>query len=125
VLAAAARHVDFTLDSGHRTMGEQHTLHERSRRSGAPAAALPTAGAPHIRIGRANHAIDVDALDGGAARVVVWLRERGARASLPVRGQPWHIEVPAADLQALAAQLSAEAPVAAPGGGGSSLGAPV
>ena len=103
VLTAAAHDVAFELDSGHRTTGEQQRLYDNYMRVGKPLAA---ANAPHIRLGRFDHAIDVNALDGGAARLAAWLRRKGAEASFPVPGEPWHIEVPAADLSRLAAQFS-------------------
>ena len=69
VLTAAAHDVAFVLDSGHRTMGEQQGLYDNYLRVGRPLAARPAANAPHIRLGRIDHAIDVNALDGGAARL--------------------------------------------------------
>jgi hypothetical protein len=106
VLTAAAHDVAFVLDSAHRTMGEQQRLYDNYLRFGRPLAARPAANAPHIRLGRFDHAIDVNALDGGAARLAAWLRRTGAQASFPVPGEPWHIEVPAADLGRLAGRLS-------------------
>jgi hypothetical protein len=105
VLTAAAEHVAFALDSGHRTMPEQKVLYEHFLRFGSPRAARPAANAPHIRLGRFDHAIDVNALDGGAGRLAVWLRNKGAHPTFPVPGEPWHIEVPAEELRSLAAQL--------------------
>jgi hypothetical protein len=106
VLTAAAEHVAFALDSGHRTMREQRALYQHFLRFGSPLAAKPGADAPHIRLGRFDHAIDVNALDGGAGRLAVWLRNMGAHPTFPVRGEPWHIEMPAEDLRSLAARLA-------------------
>ncbi len=105
VLASAAKEVGFTLDSGHRTMAEQQVLFDHFQRFGSPVAARPSANAPHIRVDRADHAIDVNSLDGGAARLAAWLRRKDAQASFPVPREPWHIEVPAVDLRALAQRL--------------------
>jgi hypothetical protein len=106
VLTAAAHDVPFMLDSGHRTMAEQQGLYGQYLRVGRPLAARPAANAPHIRLGQIDHAIDVNALDGGAGRLAAWLRLKGAHPTFPVPGEPWHIEVPAAELRTLASKLS-------------------
>jgi peptidoglycan hydrolase-like protein with peptidoglycan-binding domain len=62
-------------------------------------AARPSNNAPHIRTGRIDHAIDFS--NAGAA--IAWLRKHGLRATLPVRGESWHVEVPASDLREFAA----------------------
>src|ERR1700754_759061 len=73
VLSAAAKDgVNFTLNSGHRTMAEQQQLVNRQGLFGPGnphGAARPSATAPHIREGRIDHALDVDALDGSAQRL--------------------------------------------------------
>jgi hypothetical protein len=104
--AAAGDGVAFVLDSGHRTMDEQQGLYNQYLRVGRPLAARPAGNAPHIRLGRIDHAIDVNALDGGAGRLAAWLRLKGAHPTFPVPGEAWHIEVPAAELGALASKLS-------------------
>jgi hypothetical protein len=48
----------------------------------------------------------VNALDGGTGRLAAWLRRRGAEATFPVPGEAWNIEVPLADLERLARQVS-------------------
>jgi hypothetical protein len=106
VLTAAAHEVAFQIDSGHRTMGEQQALYNHFLRFGSPVAATPSATAPHIRTGRFDHALDINALDGGAARLFAWLCGKGAHPAFPVRGEPWHIEVPANELRALATRLA-------------------
>jgi hypothetical protein len=106
VLTAAAREVAFRLDSGHRTMAEQQVLFNHFLAVGSPLAARPSASAPHIRLGRIDHAIDVDSLAGGAKRLAIWLHGKGAHPTFPVPGEAWHIELPAAELAALARKLS-------------------
>jgi hypothetical protein len=106
VLTAAAREVAFRLDSGHRTMAEQQVLFNHFLAVGSPLAARPSANAPHIRLGRIDHAIDVDSLDGGAKCLAIWLHGKGAHPTFPVPGEAWHIELPAAELAALATKLS-------------------
>ena len=105
--AARASGVAFRLNSGRRTLDQQRALramYEASLRGGPPAAlaAVPSCSAPHIDCGHESHAIDVDALDGGAGRVATWLRARGAQAAFTVPREPWHIEVPEEQLLKLA-----------------------
>lgn len=88
----------FRVNSGRRTLAEQWKLYRAYRAGRGNLAAYPSPGAPHIRGGLANHAIDVNALDGGAERMVRWLRANGVRATRPIPGEKWHIEVPRNDL---------------------------
>lgn len=104
--AAKADGVRFLVTDGHRTMGEQQQRWDTFQRFGRPVAARPSPTAPHIRSGRPDHAIDVNALDGGAGRLAAWLRSHGAGATFPVPGEAWHIEVPREDLERLAARFS-------------------
>ena len=108
--AARKDGVQFTVTSGHRTLREQAALFRRNmqrvgtrwaRRPGRPLTAFPSPTAPHIRVGRSAHALDVDALDGGEARLQRWLQRQGARPTNPVPGEAWHLEVPPADLKKL------------------------
>jgi hypothetical protein len=95
--------VRFTLDSGKRTMREQWRLWRTFKRVGHPTAAFPSPVAPHIRTGRADHALDVNALDGGANRLAGFLRSdpRNARVTFTVPGEPWHLEIRGRDLTRL------------------------
>lgn len=104
--AADQAGVRFNVTSGHRTFAEQTALYRLYRQGRGNLAAAPAHTAPHIRTGRIDHAIDVNALDGGADRLVSWLRRQGVRATKPVRGEAWHIEAPAADLERLAGRLA-------------------
>ena len=104
--AAKADGVSFLVTDGHRTMAEQQDRWDTYQRFGSPVAARPSPNAPHIRVGRPDHAIDVNAHDGGAARLAAWLRNHGAAASFPVPGEAWHIEVPRDDLERLAKKVS-------------------
>lgn len=72
----------------------------------APLAAVPSCAAPHIRCDRADHAVDVNAIDGGAWRLFVWLRAQGAQPAFTVPGEPWHIEIPKEQLLRLAGKFS-------------------
>jgi hypothetical protein len=106
VLTAARRDgVSFTVTDGHRTFAQQADRFAVFQRDGHPVAARPSHTAPHIRSGRPDHAIDVNALDGGAGRLAAWLRRNGADATFPVPGEAWHIEVPGDDLKRLAGRV--------------------
>lgn len=106
VLTAARRDgVSFLVTDGHRTFAEQADRFAVFQRDGHPVAARPSDTAPHIRTGRPDHAIDVNALDGGAGRLAAWLRRNGADATFPVPGEAWHIEVPRDDLERLARRV--------------------
>ncbi len=104
--AAKADGVSFLVTDGHRTMAEQQDRWDTFQRFGSPVAARPSPTAPHIRTGRPDHAIDVNARDGGAGRLATWLHKHGAAASFPVPGEAWHIEVPRDDLERLAKKVS-------------------
>lgn len=92
--AAEKAGVDFTLQSGQRTMREQWALY-RNPPPGTPLVAFPSPNAPHIRLGRQDHALD----QGG--NLAEWLHKQGARISFPVAGEPWHLEINGKDLKRL------------------------
>lgn len=100
--------VKFRLNSGRRTMAEQWRLYRLYRAGRGNLAAFPSPTAPHIRVGRVDHAIDVDSLDGGETRLQNWLRKHGVRVTNPVRGESWHMEAPASDLRRFAKQIRKE-----------------
>ena len=95
----------FTVNSGRRTMREQWALYRAYKAGTGNLAAYPLPSAPHINYGRANHAIDVNALDGGAERLVRWLRRNGVNATRPIASEAWHVVAPRNDLLALAARI--------------------
>lgn len=109
VLRAARKdRVRFRVNSGHRTMREQMRLFRENMirpgvpKPGHPMTAFPSPFAPHIRVGRADHALDVDMFYGdGVEGLVRWLRAHGAHVTFPVPGEGWHIEINAADLKRL------------------------
>lgn len=111
LLAARKAGVSFQVNSGHRTIRQQTALfHQNMRltssgwvpRPGHPLTAFPTPLAPHIRTGNPAHALDVDVAHGdGAQGLAHWLRQKGAHVSFPVPGEPWHLQIDAADLDAL------------------------
>jgi hypothetical protein len=86
--------VRFELDSGRRTMAEQWVLWRNYRKYGKPVAAFPLPTAPHIRLGKQAHAIDVNSLDGGENRLQRFLEHEGLTVTNPVPGEAWHMEAP-------------------------------
>lgn len=53
-------------------------------------AARPNANAPHIKVGRKDHAADIN--DGAVDRLVAGLRRKGFRLLFTVSTEPWHVE---------------------------------
>lgn len=104
---------EFTLNSGHRTMREQLSLFRQNmhlvngRWVPRPAHALtakPLPTAPHIRTGRADHALDIAA--PGVNKLVHHLRtQHAANVRFTVSGEPWHIEIDNSDLTRLWREL--------------------
>lgn len=93
ILVAAAKDVHFTLDSGQRTLLEQAYLYRHRGQPGfAKLVAFPSPTAPHIRVGRQDHCLDVDELDGGATRLAGWLARHGVHVKFNVAGEPWHMD---------------------------------
>lgn len=95
----------FELDSGRRTMGEQWALWRNYRKVGHPVAAFPSPNAPHVRVGRQAHAIDVNNNDGGRARLQAYLNHEGLHPRQTVPGEPWHLELSEAELKNYAAKV--------------------
>lgn len=92
----------FNVNEGHRTMARQWELYRTlGPYNGSSGAAYPSPSAPHIRVGRFDHAIDFD----GADTVITGLRKLGVAASKPVAGESWHVEVNADELAREAAKL--------------------
>ncbi len=98
--------VSFHLNSGRRTMGEQTFLWRNRGRPGfAKLVAFPLPTAPHIRVGRQAHALDVQT--PGETNLQRFLEREGLHPTNPVRGEPWHIEVPEAELRRYAKNVRA------------------
>ena len=103
--------VRFLLTSRRRTIPEQLALFRQNMvrpgvpRPGRPLTAVPLPTAPHIRVGNAAHALDVNALDGGEARLQRWLERQGVHPTNPVPGEAWHLELPRHELIGLARRI--------------------
>ena len=93
ILTAARRDgVQFHLNSGRRTISEQWRLYRLWRAGVGAVAAFPSPAAPHIRTGRADHAIDVSTIGGGEHRLQEYLNRHALGARNTVAGEPWHLE---------------------------------
>ncbi len=97
--------VHFRLNSGRRTMREQWWLW-RNRRKVQPVA-FPSPNAPHIRVGRQAHAIDVDTSGGGETHLQRFLQREGLHPRNTVRSEPWHLEVGERELRRYAKRVRA------------------
>lgn len=104
------RGIKFSLNSGHRTIREQLALFRQNMhlvggrwipKPGRPLTAFPSPIAPHVRTGRADHALDLD----NALAVARHLHAHGLHPSFPVFGEPWHLELPGAELTQLWREL--------------------
>lgn len=78
------------VNQGRRTLAEQARFYAHYLRYGHPLAARPWPGAPHIKWGRSNHALDIN--DGVVDRVADFYRSKGVPVSFNVRGEPWHMD---------------------------------
>lgn len=113
--------VSFHVNSGHRTLAEQTRLHRQNmvfsggrfvqRRNAdgtlRPLTAFPSPTAPHIRVGRADHAVDVNdenlfAPGGGFERLQDWARKHGVTIARTVASEAWHGEANRSQLRAYA-----------------------
>lgn len=79
------------INQGARTIAEQTAFWNHYQRYGWPLAAYPSPGAPHIKYGRENHALDInaDVVRGLAA----FYRANGVPVAFNVPGEPWHLDV--------------------------------
>ena len=77
------------INQGRRTLAEQAAFYAAYLRGGV-LAARPFPGAPHIKAGRAHHALDIN--DGIVDRVAAFYRSKGVPVAFNVRGEPWHMD---------------------------------
>jgi GH25 family lysozyme M1 (1,4-beta-N-acetylmuramidase) len=99
---AERRGIIDRINSGRRSMADQWRLvrekgiyHPTRNPDGA---ALPTPNAPHIWVGRENHAIDADAPQP-VGKLAAFYRDMGVPVSFEVSTEAWHFRPP--DEQAL------------------------
>jgi hypothetical protein len=102
--------IPFTLNSGKRTLAEQTALFRQNMhrvggrwvpRPGRPLTAFPSPNAPHVLVGRAEHALDL----GSPGNVASHLRAHGVTPTFPVPGEPWHLVLSKNDLTRLWREL--------------------
>lgn len=113
--AMRADGVVFNVNEGHRTFARQKFFWDCGPNgccccNNCALAAFPTASAPHIRTGRADHAIDFS----NPEPVMDWLADHGLLPFRPAgagtdRWEPWHIEVSGVTLVAVAKRLGTDA----------------
>lgn len=84
------RHGELHINQGRRTLAEQAAFYWHYLRYGSPLAARPWGGAPHIKWGRAHHALDIN--DEVVDRVAFFYRANGVVTAFNVRGEPWHMD---------------------------------
>jgi hypothetical protein len=97
--------VRFRLNSGRRTLAEQWRLYRAWRNGTGNLAAYPSPTAPHIRVGRPDHALDVDSLWGGENALQRYLQRNGVVVTNPVPGEPWHMDATLGSLVAFARKI--------------------
>ena len=104
--AAESDGVQFHINSGRRTMAEQWAL-VRQKGVWSPGnptgAAYPSPNAPHIRVGRQAHALD---MGPGKEGLAAWLRRFGARPRFPIAAEPWHMEITERELASVFNQVT-------------------
>lgn len=89
------QHGPVQLNQGRRTLAEQWVFWRNYLRYGKPLAAYPSPAAPHIKWGRANHALDINAgpNPGQAQHVQRFYLNHHVLAKFNVPGEPWHMDV--------------------------------
>lgn len=76
------------LNEGRRTMAEQWAFY----RNQPPLAAFPSPNAPHIWLGRNNHAIDSNSWNGASRRLANFYESLGVDVVYNVPGENWHFQ---------------------------------
>ncbi len=95
ILRHVSTKIEFRLNSGRRTMKEQtHLYVNRGKPGFAAVAAVPNPNAPHIKVGRANHSLDIDQFVGQGERgVQTRLGILGLDPVNDVASEGWHLTV--------------------------------
>lgn len=79
------------INQGARTIAEQAKFYAHYLRYGSPLAAKPFPGAPHIKYGRSNHAMDINAPEP-AHSVADFYRANGVPVAFNVPNEAWHMD---------------------------------
>lgn len=94
------------INQGARTIAEQAAFYANYLRGGN-LAAKPFPGAPHIKFGRQNHALDINA--NVVQSVAAFYRKHGVQVAFNVPSEAWHMDtLVEAELLAAAAKLTAD-----------------
>lgn len=82
------------LNQGRRTIAEQWRFWRIYQRDGRPVAAYPTPAAPHIKGGKANHALDINmgSRPGQAEHVAAFYRANNVPVAFNVSTEAWHMD---------------------------------
>lgn len=114
-------HGPVFINQGARTLTEQAAFYARYLRYGRPLAARPWGGAPHIKWGANNHALDVNAPQP-AQSLAAFYRARGVPVTFNVPGEPWHMDpTDGKALARAAARLRNRNPTIRPGARGEAV----
>lgn len=109
--AYEAKHGPVFINQGARTIAEQTVFWLHFLRFGSPRAARPFPGAPHIKGGANNHAMDINAPQP-VSSVAAFYRAHGVSVAFNVPGEPWHMDtLSSAQLAAAARKLRGTARV--------------
>lgn len=95
------------VNEGHRTMARQQWLYDHRGRADlgiGSIVARPSPNAPHIRVGRLDHAVDVTDSQG----LINFAARHGIRLERTVSGESWHLEPKTANWASKAAALAAK-----------------
>lgn len=97
--------VPAQVNQGRRTIAEQTAFWLHYLRYGSPLAARPWGGAPHIKWGKNNHALDINAGDraGQSRHVAAFYRSLGIPVAFNVPSEAWHMDTLNSAALALAA----------------------
>ncbi len=104
--------VQFSCNSLRRNMGEQGVLYAQNmypdgtRRPNRPLTAKPSTTAPHIRVGRWDHAGDLEGTDA----LIAYAASKGVRLVRTVRGESWHLEFQGVSSAQILAKFGQEDP---------------
>lgn len=79
------------INQGARTIPEQAAFYFNYRFRGGPLAAKPWGGAPHIKWGKQNHAMDINAPQP-AHGVADFYRRHSVPVAFNVSGEAWHMD---------------------------------
>lgn len=82
------------VNQGARTLAEQAHFYAIYLRYGRPLAARPWGGAPHIKWGANNHALDINAgwRPGQSQHVAAFYRSLGIPVAFNVSSEAWHMD---------------------------------